>query len=108
MNGNLQVISGILELETGSAGVQKLCIFDFSSRRVDGAGRLLEANGPRNNFRGAPHVIISATDLTLSTESNTFFKISRTARADSLQIEYRIDSAGRGLQVDFLVIGEPA
>ena len=63
--------------------------------------------GHGRTFRSIPHVIVSPTDLTLSTHDNTSYKIDRVARSDALNVEWNINSAGLRLQIDFLVIGEP-
>ncbi len=106
-NSNIQIISGVLRLnrDRGRARV------DFSTHNVSGdanvdtrEGRI---RGPRRDFRGTPHVIVSPSDLTLSTRRNTFYRITRRPSPGALDIEWRIDDAGLGLEIDFLVIGEP-
>ena len=101
---NLQIISGVLQLRSrqGEATV------DFNRRQVDGQARLLEFRGPRNNFQGIPHAIVSPSDLSLSTRNNTSYRISRSPRFDSLNVSWSIDGAGGRLEIDFMVIGEAA
>ena len=100
---DLQVISGVIRLtkETGSARI------DFSTGSVFGDASTVEMRGAGRDFRFTPHAIISASDLTLSTRDNTFFRINRSANREALEVNWRIDSAGLQLQIDFLVIGEP-
>ncbi len=106
---NLQIISGVLQLtgESGSALVNLRTGSVVGSAFPDpGEAGVRGATG--RPFRVAPHVIVSPSDLSLSTHSNTFYRITRSVTRDSLSIGWSIDSAGRTLEIDFLVIGEAA
>lgn len=104
MNGNLQIISGVLRLNNERGRVR----VDFNTHRAFGDASLVEIRGPRRDFRGTPHIIVTPSDLTLSTHDNTSYRINRSASREALIVNWRIDSAGLQLQIDFLVIGEPA
>ena len=105
MAATLQVISGIVVLnkETGSAEV------DFNEGIITGDVDADDSDvrGPRRDFRSVPHVLVSPSRLTLSTHDNTAYSITRSVTSEKLMIEWKIDSAGLKLQIDFLVIGEP-
>ena len=111
---NLQIISGALQLigESGSALVN-LRTGSVIGSAVPDPGEAGVRGVTGRSFRVAPHVIVSPSDLSLSTTGNTFYKITRSVTRDSLSIGWRIDSPGGGdktdeLEVDFLVIGEAA
>lgn len=107
---NLQIISGVIQLKKkeGNARV------DFSSGSVFGDANIKDViHGPQRNFRVTPHVIVSPSDLSLSTNGDTFYEINRTAKPDGLEINWNIDAAKvnnqkgePNLEIDFLVIGE--
>lgn len=113
---NFQIISGVLQLnrESGSAQV------DFRTGAVTGdadpdtgEGGVRGATG--RTFRFTPHAIVSPSDLSLSTRSNTSYRIFRNVNRERLSISWRIDSPRGGgsntndiLEIDFLAIGEVA
>jgi hypothetical protein len=112
MAANLQIISGVIRL-TGGGGPganRRNARVDFRTGQVTGdataVGPIRGVSG--RNFRDAPHVIVSPSDLSLSTKDNTFYSINRSVTPNQLNIDWRIDSAGRTLELDFLVLGEPA
>jgi hypothetical protein len=114
MAATLQIISGVLTLNSdvkiGHAEV------DFVTGAVTGNATADPAQPIRGHgcrFRDIPHVLVSPTDLRLSTHDNTFFMINRSVTPGTLRVNWRIDHTTSGipkavkLQIDFLVIGEP-
>jgi hypothetical protein len=106
MATNLHVISGVLVLNNkkGDARVNFMT-GDVTGDATADPGQPIRGYG--HTFRSTPHVIVSPTDLTLSTKDNTSYKIDREVRSDALKVMWNIDSARVRLQIDFLVIGEP-
>jgi hypothetical protein len=103
MAANLHVISGQLRLNQprGHAEV------DFSTGGVSGDASRLDILGQGRNFRSRPHVIVSLSETTLSTNDNSFYQINRSVTEGTLIVDWRIDRAGGNLDLDFLVIGTP-